>query len=177
MINPWVHNQEIFMEEKFAIPGVGGIIRKQIESEEFILVQDRFKEEYKDSEAILEIPAGKIREYENIYTCLKREVFEETGLVVQSIEGEKDSVILKANNYEVLSYTPFSSCQNLSGHYPIMVQVFLCSVKDEELKIRESNESKNIRWISKSDLRTLLNEPHNFFPMHISTLKKYCDID
>ncbi len=165
------------MSEKFAIPGVGGIIRKIEQGEEFILIQDRVKSDYKSNLGIIEIPAGKIREFENIYSCLKREIFEETGLTVESIEDEDSSEIIKINDYEVLSYIPFSSCQNISGDYPIMVQVFLCTVLHEELTMTESNESKNIRWINKKELKEMLEEnPEYFFPMHINTLKKYCRI-
>ena len=45
---------------------------------------------YKDNETIekglLEIPAGKIREYENIYAALRREVFEEIGIKIKNIK-------------------------------------------------------------------------------------------
>ena len=165
------------MKESFAIPGVGGIIRKFNNGLEYILIQDRVKFNYKFESGIIEIPAGKIREFENIYSCLRREVLEETGLHILTIEGEDVSETILINDYEVLSYTPFSSCQNLSGSYPIMVQVFLCTVKDEGLITKESNESKNIRWIEKTELKKLLEmQPESFFPMHITTLKKYCNI-
>ncbi len=166
------------MVEKFAIPGVGGIIRKyNNNSQEYILVQDRVKPNYENMKGIIEIPAGKIREFENIYSCLRREIYEETGLSVEEIDGEDLSEIIKINNYEVLSYEPYSSSQNISGDYPILVQVFLCTVNDGKDPIKESDESKNIRWITKEELkRLLLEEIDSFFPMHISTLKKYCGI-
>jgi len=58
------------------------------------------------------------------------------GGFIRKIEaGEESSEILEINGRKVLSYTPYSSSQNLEGDYPIMVQVF---------------------------------------PMHITTLGKYC---
>lgn len=54
------------MTETFAIPAVGAIIVKRVEDEEFILVQTRKKNNGDGLDGLLEIPAGKIREYENI---------------------------------------------------------------------------------------------------------------
>ena len=67
------------MTETFAIPAVGAIIVKRVGDEEFILVQTRKKNNGDGLDGLLEIPAGKIREYENIFEALRREVWEETG--------------------------------------------------------------------------------------------------
>jgi len=103
---------------------------------------------------------------------LKREIWEETGLKVVEIEGEKDAIIFEANGYKVLNYTPFSCSQNIEGTYPIMVQIFICKVKGDVLE--STNETKNVRWIALNDLKELLNEDENsFYPMHVTTLYKY----
>lgn len=70
------------MEEVFSKPAAGGIIEKTINNIEYVLIQERFKDDAKAEEGLIEIPAGKIREFENIYECLKREIWEETGLEV-----------------------------------------------------------------------------------------------
>lgn len=159
------------MEEIFSIPGAGGIIEKEVDGEYYVLIQNRFKT-HRNETGLLEIPAGKIRAYENIYTCLRREVEEETGLSVTWIEGEVESVIVERNNYRVLQYEPFSSCQNMKGDYPIMVQVFIC--KAEGVLLEESNESKDLRWMKLSKLKTYIETNDDmFYPMHITTLKKY----
>jgi len=65
------------MKETFAIPAVGAIIVKKVEDEEYILVQNRKKNNGDGMDGLSEIPAGKIREYENIFNacqCVK-EVF------------------------------------------------------------------------------------------------------
>ena len=54
------------MNEIFVKPAVGAIITKQTDNNEFILVQDRKKNSADGTDGLLEIPAGKIREYENI---------------------------------------------------------------------------------------------------------------
>ena len=100
------------------------------------------------------------------------EVFEETGLEVSYIQGEEEAVITEHQGYKVLNYSPFACAQNVEGDYPIMVQVFICRASGKELN--ESDESRNIRWVSLSELKNMLeNNEASFYPMHVSTLKKY----
>jgi ADP-ribose pyrophosphatase len=164
----------IQMNEIYSIPGVGGIITKLENGIEFVLIQERKKSGSEVESGMIEIPAGKIREYESIYDCLRREVWEETGYEIESIMGEKKSKLVKINGYSVLNYEPFSCSQNIEGYYPIMVQVFICTVKKDNKQHDESSESKNIRWIKKSELKILLKDRNKIYPMHISTLEKYC---
>lgn len=161
--------------ELFAKPGVGGIIEKREGGIDYILIQERFKEDAPLENGLIEIPAGKIREFENIYDTLRREIREETGLTVVEIQGENESAIYEAKGYKVLDYTPFSSCQNIQGEYPIMVQTFICKTKGELLP--ETNETKNIRWIPLNELKNLLDRNESaFYPMHVMALKKYLGI-
>ncbi len=158
--------------ESFAIPGAGGIIEKNIDGVDYILVQDRCKDGAQKESGLIEIPAGKVREYENIFDCLRREVKEETGLDIIEIEGEAGSQIYESGGYKVLNYIPFNCSQNTRGYYPIMVQVFICRVSGELLK--STDETKNIRWMPLGELAFLLKSNEGrFYPMHVCTLKKY----
>lgn len=158
--------------ELFSIPAVAGIIEEKIDGAEYILVQERWKEGKDSENGLLEIPGGKVKEYENVFDCLRREVMEETGLKVTFIEGERKSTLFEGYNYEVLNYTPFSCSQNTQGSYPIMVEVFICKATGDILN--ETNESKNIRWISLIELYKIIESNSNrFFPMHFAILKKY----
>ena len=160
------------MNERFAIPGVAGILEKEIHGVLYILVQERWKEDAKSEEGLIEIPAGKIREFENIYDCLRREIKEETGLKVLAIEGESEAVIFESNNYKVLNYAPFAHAQNSQGSDPIVVQTFICQVEGELL--RETNETQNLRWVSLDELKRLVyEEPETLYPMHVEIFKKY----
>ena len=125
--------------EKFAVPCVAAIIEKIVNNEKYILIQTRQKEDGAETNGMLELPAGKIREYENIFEALRREVREETGLTITKILGEdkKISNFIKGN--EVISYTPYCITQNLSGAYSIILNTFLCEAKGELLT--ETNES------------------------------------
>lgn len=158
--------------ERFAIPGAGGLIEKWIDGVDYILVQERCKDDAQTESGLIEIPAGKVREYENIFDCLRREVKEETGLDITEIEGEAESQIYECNGYKVLNYIPFNCSQNIHGYYPIMVQIFICRVSGELLK--SSDETKNIRWMPLSELsRNMKSDEKRFYPMHVCTLKEY----
>lgn len=158
--------------ELLAKPGVGGIIEKNINGIDYILIQDRCKDEATLEYGLLEIPAGKIKEFENIFDCLRREISEETGLKVTNIKGENEAIVLESNGYKVLNYTPFSCSQNIQGTYPIMVQIFICNADGELLN--KSNETKNIRWMPLIELKELLEDDKSlFYPMHITTLERY----
>lgn len=161
--------------ELFTKPAASAIIEKIINEKRYILIQERFKENAFSENGLLEIPGGKIREFENIYDCLRREVKEETGLEIIKIHGEEDSNIIEYNNYKVLNYTPFASAQNIQGYYPIMTQIFTCEAKGDLLT--DTNESKNLRWISLEELIiTLQQHERNFYPMHTIALKKYLNL-
>lgn len=159
------------MQEKFQIPGVGAIIEREAESGKEILIQERVKPNRPLESGLLEIPAGKIREFENLFDTLRREVFEETGLTIEHIEAEKHSSSLKMHQYRVLSCEPFCVSQNTMGEYPILVITFLCSATGE---LRASDESKNLRWMPTEQLsQLLLDETESFYPMHLFALNKY----
>ena len=73
------------INEIFAKPAVGAIIEKDINGFRHILIQKRRKNISEDG--LIEIPAGKIREFENIFDALRREIKEETGLTITNIIG------------------------------------------------------------------------------------------
>ena len=103
------------MNEIFVKPAVGAIITKQTDNNEFILVQDRKKNSADGTDGLLEIPAGKIRDYENIFDALRREVWEETGLKV-----EKATYQFSLPNIYIYSGFPVHTLD----------MFFLCTVKD-----------------------------------------------
>jgi len=160
------------MEEIFAKPCAGAIIEKIIDGEKCILIQTRQKEDGGESNGMLELPAGKIREYEEIFSALRREVREETGLNITKIHGEENAVSVKTNGVITVSFAPFCITQNLSGAYSIILNTFLCEAEGELLE--KTNETENIRWMRLSDVKRLVEEePEKVFFMHIIALKKY----
>lgn len=158
--------------EIFAKPAVGAIIEKSEDGCNYVLVQERQKENGGTENGFLEIPAGKIREYESIFSALRREVWEETGLTVTEIIGEKDTIVSNVKDYKVISFTPFCSTQNLSGGYSLVLQTFVCHAEGTLRAM--TNETANIRWVSQEAcLQTLTNDINSFYPLHINALKKF----
>ncbi len=158
--------------EAFALPGAGAIIERVVEGQLHILMQSRDKVGAPNERGLLEIPAGKVRAFESIFDCLRREVKEETGLEVIEILGEGQSPAVEQHGYRALSFQPFSCTQNLAGSYPIMVMVFICRVHGDALS--ESDESKQIHWMPLAELSAKLEQhPEAFYPMHLTTLRKY----
>ena len=63
------------MSEILAKPCVGAIITKTENNEKYILIQTRQKDDGNETNGMIEIPAAKVREYENIFSALCREVW------------------------------------------------------------------------------------------------------
>ena len=164
--------------EELSIPGTGGIVVKEVNSSLHILLQERRKPDAPLEMAqagVLEIPAGKIRAFENIFDALRREIFEETGLSITEIEGEEDASTYEADGYKVINFAPFACAQNTAGTYPVMVLVFVCHATGELL--RTSSEARNFRWVDAATLSDMLRcEPESFYPMHVHTLRKFVRI-
>ena len=160
------------MKEKFAIPCIGAIIEKEIDGEKYILIQERQKDEDLEANGLLEFVGGKLREYENIFDCIRREVMEETGLTITKIYGEENSFYNTINGNRVMSFEPFCISQNFSGVYSIVQNVFICEVEGEPIK--STNETINIRFEKITTIKQMIKENKNqFFLMNINPLKKY----
>ena len=52
------------MNERFAIPAIGAIVERTINGKKHIIIQERWKENGDETNGLYELPAGKIREYE-----------------------------------------------------------------------------------------------------------------
>ena len=163
------------MKETFATPAVDAIIRRSINNEPHILIQTRNKANDQGTNGLLEIPAGKVHEYENIYSALRREVLEETGLLLTNIQGEELSFSSCINKNQTICTQPFCINQNLSGAYSIILSVFLCEADGEPLT--ETDETCNIHWMKEAELIDLVkNHPERFCLMSLNPLRKYFGI-
>lgn len=163
------------MNEHFAVPAVGAIIEKEENGVLYLLMQTRQKENDRDTNGLLEFPAGKLREYESMYAALRREVLEETGLTVTAIAGTEHTFSTDVDGHLTLCAEPFCINQNLSGAYSILLSVFICKAEGQLLS--ESDESKNIQWMKAADVRELLlKDPERFFLMSVNPLKKFFGI-
>lgn len=160
------------MEERFVIPCVGAIIEREINGKHCVLVQTRQKEGGGDTNGKLEIAGGKLREYEDIFHAIRREVWEETGLTVTVIRGENGKMLDESSGAAFQSFEPFCITQNLCGAYSILLLTFLCEAEGEPLK--ETNETTDIRWMPADELEdSVENHPENWFFIHLNELRKY----
>lgn len=157
----------------YPVPIVSAIIERQQEKFTEVLVQIRWKPDVDPIySGMFEIPAGGINLYENVYDALKREVFEETGLIVTSFKPNVRTNLHSQNGDDVFAFVPFCCQQQLSGKARIGF-VFICSVENSD-PIPAPDEVKEISWMKISELRKLLEEsPEQIFTFQLPVLEFY----
>lgn len=160
------------MKETFVKPAVSAIIQREEKEEIFVLVQIRQKYPDDGTNGLLEIAGGKIREYENVFEALKREVEEETGLYITQIYGREHSVEEQEGEVKTITIEPFCVTQNLNGIYSLLQLTFLCRANGEPRM--QTEESVDIHWMKLKELEEILNQnPEGIFPMDVLPLKKF----
>jgi len=172
-----IHETKKYLEE-IDINGsiVSAIIEREYDGELEILVQTRWKLE-KDPvySGTLEIPAGGIHTYENVYNAVRREVREETGLRVKSFYPDIQTKIFSQKDDGCFAFLPFCCQQQLMGGIPRVGFVFICQVDDQEF-IPNNNEVKNIRWMKIPELRTIVETfPQKVFTLQLPVLVYYLE--
>jgi 8-oxo-dGTP pyrophosphatase MutT (NUDIX family) len=155
---------------------VSAILQKKDDDGIKVFIQTRWKPHVDAPySGMLEIPAGGIDPYENVYEALKREVKEECGLdVVKVIDDFQSNVEEPVKGDRVFVFKPFLCQQALStrGGLPWVGFVFLCEVSGE-VKMQES-EAKDPVWLNLAELEQKLKEnPEIFFPLQLPVLKHY----
>jgi 8-oxo-dGTP diphosphatase len=166
------------MKEEFSIPYVAMIIERKVKGKKEILIQTRNKPDYDPKyTGCLEIPAGKIRAYENIFEAIKREVKEETGLKVKKIYSEPNTDTIKLREDQNIAFTPLCCAQVTKGPHPYIGFYFICEVEPGELK-PQAEEVSDPKWIEKTELKSMLEKgPDKFYILNIAALKLYLDIN
>jgi len=157
-----------------SIPIVSAIIERVHDGEIEILVQTRWKPkgdpEYSGT---LEIPAGWIGKYENVYEAIKREVFEETGLKVMKIKPEIKTKIHSPKNDGAFAFIPLCCQQQIKGGKPWIGFVFICEVEDKK-PVPQVDEVKDVRWMKKTELKKIFyNHPEKIFTLQLGVLDYY----
>lgn len=156
------------------IPIVSAIIERTRNGEVEVLVQTRWKPE-RDPQysGTLEIPAGWMERYENVYDALKREVLEETGLKILKIKPNIQTKVHAPKDDGAFAFVPFCAQQQLRGGKPWVGFVFLCEVEDKK-PVAQLEETRDARWIKKSELRKMFEEnPEKFFTLQLGVLDFY----
>lgn len=155
---------------------ISAILEKEEGGVRKIFVQTRWKPNVSPTySGLLEIPAGGIEGYENVYDALKREVKEETGLeIVRIIDDFQSEIEYPRPNDSSFVFKPFICQQVLetNGGLPWIGFVFRCEVTGE-IKMQQS-EAKDPRWITIDELDEILTKsPESVFSLQYTTLKYY----
>ncbi|MCB9058113.1 MAG: NUDIX domain-containing protein [Calditrichae bacterium] len=157
-----------------SIPVVSAIIERQHGGETEILVQTRWKPQWDPIySGTLEIPAGWIDRYENVYEALRREVKEETGLQVLKIKPDIKTREHSPNDDGSFAFVPFCCQQQFKGGKPWIGFVFICEVENKE-PVAQNSECRDIHWMKKADLQKLFEEsPGKIFTLQLGVLDYY----
>jgi 8-oxo-dGTP diphosphatase len=151
---------------------VAAVIEKQISNEPHCLLVKRLKpEEDPRYSGTLELPGGRIdkRTDKDILKALKREVEEETGLIITGIKQNPRIRKYQAIGVMTQSFMPFC-CEFFPGRYAGFV--FICEAEGELKQIGDG--TRNPRYVSIGDLKRMLaEEPEIIFPYHIGALQEY----
>ena len=124
---------------------------------------------------LLEIPGGRINNYENVFDAIEREVKEECGLKIIALRSSFRGELLKINKFEQsMIFQPFICQQVLTKNNEGLWFgfVFLCEVEGGPKM--QKGETKDPRWVNLEELEKLLDEkPENIFPHQYQALKYY----
>ncbi|MEA3429805.1 MAG: NUDIX hydrolase [Nanoarchaeota archaeon] len=158
--------------ETFAIPMVSCIIERVKKGETEVLVQTRWKpQDDPKYSGLFELPGGKVRKFENIFKCLKREVYEETGLNVVKVTSEKTKKY-SVKKDGAFAFKPFCCIQQVKAGRPWIGFVFVVEVSGRLKK--NGDDTKDVHWIKKKDLKTIFDKtPKEIFTLHLGALDMY----
>lgn len=156
------------------IPVVSAIVERTRNGQKEILVQTRWKPSRDPIySGTLEIPAGWVDLYENVYDALKREVLEETGLKVIKITPDIKTKVHSPRDDGAFAFVPFCAQQQIKGGKPWMGFVFLCEVEDAE-PVAQKEETKDIRWLTTPELRNIFEKtPEQIFTLQLGVIDFY----
>ncbi len=152
---------------QLCIPYVAAIIERQAADGELeLLVQTRFHK-YGNLyyNGTLEFAAGTMDKlYEDVFTAVKREVREETGLeVTRFIDESRTEPVTTKGEDLIFGFRPFCCTQQLREGKPWVGFVFRCEVSDGEPQAQDG-ETKDVHWMRARDFYHIYkNHPEQIF--------------
>jgi len=155
---------------------VSAILEKEEAGKKLVYIQTRWKPTTSPRySGLIEIPAGVIDGYEGILEALRREVKEETGLVVSRIIGSHIGPVEEnILNERTQVFQPFICQQSLEtvDGLPWVSFVFRCEIQGT-MNVNEK-EAKSPRWLTIAELDQMLKQhPQDFFPLQYAVLRYY----
>jgi len=122
----------------------------------------------------LELPGGRVEEFESLLTALRREVKEETGLDVTWIEGEDTRIDTNGINpkHVVECVRPFTAYQTIQGGIDSVGYYFICRAEGELLE--EGDHTQQARWVTVDELAERIhNDPLQFINIDCAAIMFY----
>lgn len=157
---------------KYMLATVSAIIERLIEGELRVYIQTRWEPNILSS-GTFEIPGGRIEAGEDIYSALRREVEEETGLEITKIKPESTTIVEGRFGQKGVAFTPF--CGIAYYGRGVVGYIFVCEAKGD-IDEQKIHEAKDPRWVKLHELKRLIEEePNSFFPYYLGALKYYID--
>lgn len=131
------------------------IIQREVEGVPAIYLQYRAKP---GEPRLLELPGGRIEEFESIESALRREVREETGMTVSIVEPKSAGwVTARTAATEVECISVYAAYQTTIGPIDSIGFYFLCAAEGTE---SGSDESERGLWLDCAEIaRRLREEP------------------
>lgn len=158
---------------------ISALLEKDISGTRHVFTQTRWKPLISPTfSGLLEIPAGVVEPYEDVFNALYREVKEETGLeIVDVLDTYRSSIEENRPLNKTHVFTPFLCQQVLAtgGGLPWIGFVFRCLVTGDIHMQKE--EAKNPQWLKVSELKKIVDDsPETIFPLQYPVLKHYVQL-
>jgi 8-oxo-dGTP diphosphatase len=167
-----------FVEMDLNAVVISAILERQHAGKTQVLIQTRWKPDRDPVySGTLEIPAGGVHTYENVYEAVEREVLEETGLHVTRFTPDIRTRPYAPQDDDCFAFVPFCCQQQLKGGIPRIGLVFVCQVEDKTPTPRQK-EVGAIQWMSKAEIRKIVEEtPEKVFTLQLPALAYYLKVD